>query len=155
MCGLFNITPKAAPKSSKPNHKSGETSSVPLLYRHTPTHVRVDAIMGVPSSYRVYDSATIRVENEKRRAKYPSKNNSSNSSIASNKSDTPANGHNSSNNGVLRPKSLNNLKYETTNMNGTGGPPIPSPSHMRPRMYERRKYPSSPLANTGTEKIIP
>ena len=151
MCGLFTVTPKSVSKHSKGEREHEDTCTVQPTYRHTPTHARVNAIMGVSCSYHAYDSATIKAEDGKRRAGLPRKRSSS-GSINVDKGKAPVEKLKFPHNGPLRPKSFNDLKLETTNPNSLSDPPSYPPT--RPRLYERRKYPSSPLANIGMDILF-
>lgn len=108
------------------------------IYRPTPTHARVDAIMGVPSIYRADDGVAVKEQNEK-----PC------SEIRYNGTHT---GRGPSIGDPTRNTSYSNLSHgskpprerpEVRRIHSAGGGGSGS-------LYQRRRrYPSSPLANNG------
>ncbi|KAL6718712.1 hypothetical protein ACLMJK_002946 [Lecanora helva] len=143
MCGLFDITPKSRSNNEERQTKQEQQLKEQSAHEQPLTHARVNAIMGAPSSYRVHEDV-IKERLDKRRASFPFKKTTT--------------GHQSFKKGIpsaeapmdlrigtIRSKSLDNLKYESMGASCSGSSrPLP---RTRPRLYERRKFPSSPLAN--------
>ena len=151
MCGLFTITPKSIPRSPKAGSKPLHEAPRPISnYRQAPTNARVNAIMGAPSSSRTQRSASLGTQNATHRVDLPLQD-ARKSSVSTSKGKPPYISRVFSN-GTLHSRSLDNLKYEAIGTNSAGGSP-PRP-RTRPRLYERGKYPSSPLANIGRQAAL-
>lgn len=150
MCGLFTITPRSTPKSPKTERKQ-EKSGLPPPKRRSRTYARVDAIMGTRLSYRSQDSANIKEEDEKQDIDPSSSTTKCSSSISLNESKYSAQQPSASSNGALHPITLRHPVHKARSMDSIiGSPPRP---RARPGLYERKKYPSSPLANIGTQQF--
>lgn len=140
MCGLFTISPKVVSRISETEARPQEAPRIsqnPHPAPQTSTHARMEAVMGIPSRYRNRNYATIRHDSQDRSTTFPLKDVGS-GNISPNKGETPADGTGIPRNGSLHSRSLDNLKYHP---------------RTRPRMYERSRYPSSPLANVGRQTL--
>lgn len=136
MCGLFfSFTLKSTPQHSKPKTMSAKASDESPLYYRTPTHARVDSIMGARSSCSdsIYTGSVLRL-NEKHHSLNDIDYQDSKPSISSHSQD----GHN------------NSLDHIAVRRLLLARKPSNSQLYARSRLSERRRPRSSPLTNVGT-----
>lgn len=135
MCGHFLLTIfRSNVRCSKNESVPAKAFDAPPPYHYTPTHARIDSIMGVPSSYSIHDrAAAVKEADEKRRSV---------SSLYDNASSTHINAYSRNN-------SCNSLDQITIGRPRMARKPSNDRLYPRPRQQERRRPPSSPLANLG------
>ena len=148
MCGLLTITPKSASRASR-NERKHENPKTPSPNRHTLIEARVQAIMGTPSVCRAPENLANAKAGEERSEYSPSEK-PGEISLSVDRGELPSDRSKFHENRALRTKSFPNLKYEARRINSAGCQS--SHPRTRPRLYERGKYPSSPLANIGIGK---
>ncbi len=135
MCGrFFSINSKSSVRRSKDENIPAKALDAPPAYRYTPTHARIDTIMGVPPSYSTHDhAAAVKEADEKRWRLNDLDNNSFNTPV----------------NASSRNSSYNSLDEIAMGKPAMARKPSNCQLYRKPRQKERRKPSSSPLANVG------
>lgn len=134
MCGIVFGTPKSS--SGRINDESAPVKVLhqPRPYRHTPSHARVDSIMGVRSRYSAQDCAAASKEEDEREASLKN---------LDHYGSTP------SINASSRSSSYNSLDQIPMGKVLMARRPSNSRRNARPRLHERRRPRSSPLVDFG------
>ena len=146
MCGLFAIIPKSAANGSESEGDEEVPKDLPK-HRPTPKQVQVNRIMGVPSNYRSGSSGS-RHNGREKGSVDGSLENASCKPVLLKGIETSKYPSRAPMRPPYRPREIGSMREGPTISNGAASR---SPQRrVRPRMYERREYPSSPLANIGT-----
>ena len=149
MCGIFIVTPKTDPRTSR---RECRQRNPPAQSHHvlTSTHARVDLIMGAPSSQRNHHGTHIRDESRDRRARLPSKIVVSNDRMYRGENMDSADQPYKYDQYQSRPRGFDQFKRDTCNLPSDNG--FPTRPQTRPRI--RRQYSPSPLVNVGESSLL-